>query len=251
MWADADVRAAVGSIHMGIAADINATIDGWTREELDDYALRTHAKSTVARAAGAFDRALIPQPGADRGPGLDHDELVRPASPPRRWPGCALPSPISATRTRWWPRSAQSSARSTMCTPSAPHRRWPMRRRCCSSATRRRRTGSVWSRAPGSWRRRQRLMTRVIMLTAGQRAARGRHRRGEAEPGRRGRVRVRGGLAALCLRFSRDLRVGDDRLNPNGGTMASGMPSVPPARSWSAAAWTSCTGAVAVMASPP
>ena len=32
----------------------------------------------------------------------------------------------------------------------------------------------------------------------------------------------RGGFAALCLRFRRDLDAGPERMNPNGGTIAMG-----------------------------
>ncbi|MEO5874960.1 MAG: acetyl-CoA C-acyltransferase, partial [Streptosporangiaceae bacterium] len=35
LWTDPETIRRVGSVHMGIAADLNATLDGWHREELD------------------------------------------------------------------------------------------------------------------------------------------------------------------------------------------------------------------------
>src|SRR5947207_1100091 len=54
LWTDPAVRAAAGAIHMGVAADLVATLDGASREALDAYALETRAR---ARAAWADGRA--------------------------------------------------------------------------------------------------------------------------------------------------------------------------------------------------
>ena len=80
LYADPTLVRRLGSVHMGIAADLNATLEGFTREQLDAYALETQAKATRARVMGAFARSLVPVPADDRGPGLDHDELVRPGT---------------------------------------------------------------------------------------------------------------------------------------------------------------------------
>src|SRR5690606_21034115 len=72
LWSDPAVVDAVGSVHMGIAADLNATREGFTRDELDSYALETHQKAAAAWESGAFDRSVV------RLNELERDELIRP-----------------------------------------------------------------------------------------------------------------------------------------------------------------------------
>jgi acetyl-CoA C-acetyltransferase len=60
-----------GAVHMGVAADLDATIDGWTRDQLDGYAVETQAKAARAWDAGHFARSVVPV-----GP-FAVDELVR------------------------------------------------------------------------------------------------------------------------------------------------------------------------------
>ena len=74
LWSDAAVVDAVGSVHMGIAADLNATLEGFTREQLDAYAVETHAKAAAAWESGAFEASIV------RLNSLDRDELVRPGT---------------------------------------------------------------------------------------------------------------------------------------------------------------------------
>ena len=50
LWTDPGTIRTIGSVHMGIAADLNATIDGFTRAELDAYGLETQLKAATARA---------------------------------------------------------------------------------------------------------------------------------------------------------------------------------------------------------
>jgi acetyl-CoA C-acetyltransferase len=67
LFEDPEVASASGFVHMGVAADIVATLGGITREHCDAYVLESHR-----RAAGAhFERALIPVNG------LDWDEAIR------------------------------------------------------------------------------------------------------------------------------------------------------------------------------
>ena len=77
LWTDPATIRAVGSVHMGVAADLNATIEGFGRDELDRYGVETQQKSAAARAAGVFNRSVVPVPASEHGPGLDHDEMVR------------------------------------------------------------------------------------------------------------------------------------------------------------------------------
>jgi acetyl-CoA C-acetyltransferase len=224
LWADAEVIRTIGSVHMGIAADLNATMDGFTREELDAYGLETQLKAAKARADGAFARSLVPVPPRGDGPGLDHDELVRPdttleglaALPPAfaelgaggqdaialgAYHGVASIDHLHTVGTS--PAMADASALLLIGNAAAAE--------SAGIAPRARIVGSAST-----------SVNPVVMLTAGQSAVE--------------QVVARAGLtandidvfefaeafSALCLRFRRDLDVGPDRLNPNGGTMAMG-----------------------------
>jgi len=78
-WAE-DIDGAVGGLYVpqGISADIIATMDGMTRDDLDGFALRSHRLADKARKAGYFDRSIVPVRDASGLLLLDHDELIRP-----------------------------------------------------------------------------------------------------------------------------------------------------------------------------
>ncbi len=70
-FADAEVSARTSFVHMGVAADLVATLEGIERTELEAVALGSHRRSARAQAEGRFDRELVPV-GA-----LRQDEGVR------------------------------------------------------------------------------------------------------------------------------------------------------------------------------
>jgi len=78
-WAE-DVDGVVGGAYVpqGISADIIAAIDGYTREELNAYSVRSHQRAARAGAEGRFERSIVPVRDAVGLTILDHDELVRP-----------------------------------------------------------------------------------------------------------------------------------------------------------------------------
>lgn len=80
LWADPATIRSVGSVHMGIAADLNATIERFGRDDLDRYGVETQDKAASAWAGGVFSGSVVPVPATERGPGLDHDELIRPGT---------------------------------------------------------------------------------------------------------------------------------------------------------------------------
>jgi acetyl-CoA C-acetyltransferase len=71
LFADPEVAAAGGFVHMGVAADIVATLGEISREDCDAFALESHERAGLARDEGRFDRALIAVDG------LDRDEAIR------------------------------------------------------------------------------------------------------------------------------------------------------------------------------
>lgn len=224
LWTDPATIRTVGSVHMGVAADLNATLEGLGREELDRYGVETQHKAAAAWAEGVFARSVVPVPATDNGPGLDHDELVRPAT---TYESLAAMDPAFAQlgadgqdaialgaypvveaiehlhTVGTSPQMADAAALLLLGTrESADSAGLTPRGRIVATATT--------------------AVNPVIMLTAGQSAVT--------------RVLDRAGLrsadidvfefaeafAALCVKFRRDLDVGPDRMNPNGGTMAMG-----------------------------
>ncbi len=77
-FSDPEVAARTGFIHMGISADLIATMHGFTREQLDTFALRSHQRASAASDSGAFARSLIPVVGDDGHVLLARDERIRP-----------------------------------------------------------------------------------------------------------------------------------------------------------------------------
>ncbi len=72
------LRAQHPQSHQGICADAIATLEGITREALDDLALVSQQRADYAIRNGHFDRALIPVFHDDGTLALDHEEFPRP-----------------------------------------------------------------------------------------------------------------------------------------------------------------------------
>ena len=64
--------------HQGICGDAIATMEGFTREELDEVGYRSQQRAAAAMAAGRFDKSLVPVTADDGTVLLDHDEYARP-----------------------------------------------------------------------------------------------------------------------------------------------------------------------------
>ena len=59
LWREPEVIRTVGSVHMGIAADLNAPVEGWSREELDAYAVESHTSASRAWAEGVCAYSIV------------------------------------------------------------------------------------------------------------------------------------------------------------------------------------------------
>ena len=64
--------------HQGICGDAIATIEGFTREELDEVGYRSQQRAAEAIAEGRFARSVVPVVADDGTVILDHDEYPRP-----------------------------------------------------------------------------------------------------------------------------------------------------------------------------
>ncbi|MCB9561882.1 MAG: acetyl-CoA C-acyltransferase [Kofleriaceae bacterium] len=223
LYADPEVAAIAGSVHMGIAADLIATIDRRDRAELDAYAAATRARARAAWADGRAAASVEPV-RRDGAVVIEHDELLdhdpTPAQlaalpPAFAEAGAAGQDVIALARhpaagairhlhTRASSPALADGAALLVLGDAATAARLGLRPRARVAAT------VTCADDP------------VLMLTAGQTAV----ERLLARAGLRAAdVDVFGfaeAFAALCLRFQGALGCGADRFNPDGGTIAMG-----------------------------
>jgi acetyl-CoA C-acetyltransferase len=67
-------------IPQGISADLIATIEGFSREDVDAFALESQRRAAIAIEEGRFERSIIPIKNPDGSVALDHDEFPRPST---------------------------------------------------------------------------------------------------------------------------------------------------------------------------
>ena len=67
-------------VPQGVGADLIATIEGFTREDVDAYALRSQQRAAKAWAGGYFANSVVPVVDQNGITVLDHDEHMRPES---------------------------------------------------------------------------------------------------------------------------------------------------------------------------
>jgi acetyl-CoA C-acetyltransferase len=78
-WAmDAEVNYATGFVPQGVSADLIATTEGFSREDVDAFALESQIRAGKAWADGRFERSIVPVRDRSGRVILDHDEFVRP-----------------------------------------------------------------------------------------------------------------------------------------------------------------------------
>ncbi|MFZ2511418.1 MAG: acetyl-CoA C-acyltransferase [Gordonia sp. (in: high G+C Gram-positive bacteria)] len=227
LWADPAVVERIGSIHMGVAADLNAGLEGFTRPELDAYGARSQHRAAAAWTAGRFaaETTPVPRTGADP---MSADELVRPATTMeslanlapafaglgadgqdalalRDFPELGSINHLHTAGTS--PAMADGAALLVIATWEAG---------VAAGLRPRARIAGAAARAGHP----------VQMLTAGQDAVEAVFARAGLRADDVACFEFAEAFSALCLRFERDLGIdaasGDDRMNPNGGTMAMG-----------------------------
>ena len=71
-----------GFVPQGIGADLIATIEGWSRDDVDAYAAESHHRAAKAWANGYFANAVVPVKDRNGVVILDHDETIRPDTSP-------------------------------------------------------------------------------------------------------------------------------------------------------------------------
>lgn len=80
-WAqDPETHSATRFVPQGIGADLIATLHGFTREDVDAFALLSQQRASAARAAGQFDRSVVPVKDALGQTLLAQDEFIKPST---------------------------------------------------------------------------------------------------------------------------------------------------------------------------
>jgi len=80
-WAmDPETNYDTSFIPQGIGADLIATVEGFSREDVDAYAARSQERAAAAREAGKFANSVIPVLDINEHVVLDHDEFIRPGT---------------------------------------------------------------------------------------------------------------------------------------------------------------------------
>lgn len=223
LFCDEKVVARVGSVHMGIAADIVATLEGFEREQLDEFGAQTQQKAQAAWASGRFGSSVVPFTRSD-GTLFTTDEHVRSDTTVEALrdlePAFAqlgadgqddlamrfLPQlrEVRHIHTRGTsPSLADAGALVVLASAEAVERFGLVPRARILG-------GSVASVDP------------VTMLTAGQLSVERLLERFGFSADDVDLFEFAEAFAALCVRFQRDLGVDHDRFNPNGGTIAMG-----------------------------
>ncbi|MEZ4400743.1 MAG: acetyl-CoA C-acyltransferase [Kofleriaceae bacterium] len=217
-------QAGVGRLHMGVAADLAATLDGTTRAELDAYAASTRARARAAAAAGRLAAWTLPVRAADGTVTLAHDELGDYA--PTAAELAALPPAFAALGADGQDALAlahvpgQMAIRHDHTRATSP----PLADAAAVLVIGDRAAADRLGLTPLA-----RVVTAasvgadpVAMLTAGQDAIVHALARAQLTVDDLAVVEFAEAFAALCVRLGRQLCLGADRLNPDGGTLALG-----------------------------
>ncbi|WP_173911448.1 acetyl-CoA C-acetyltransferase [Acinetobacter sp. Marseille-Q1618] len=80
-WAlDPETNLKSNFVPQGIGADLIATLDGYTRSDVDEFAANSQRKAAAAQAAGHFDKSIIAIKDKAGVTILDKDEFIKPTT---------------------------------------------------------------------------------------------------------------------------------------------------------------------------
>ncbi|MFJ8276417.1 acetyl-CoA C-acetyltransferase [Streptomyces griseoviridis] len=216
-----------GFVPQGVGADLIATLEGFTREDVDAYAATSQARAAEAWKLGRFDRSVVPVRDRAGLTVLDRDEHLR--------PGTTVTSLAALT-----PSFAEIGTRGGFDAVALQKYHWVERIDHVHHAGNS--SGIVdgaaltliGSAAAGErygLRPRARVVSAAvsgadptIMLTGPAPAS----RKALAKAGLRTRdldlVEINEAFAAVVLRFAREMELDQDLVNVNGGAIAMGHP---------------------------
>ncbi len=226
IMSDPATSLAIGFVPQGIGADLIATLDGYSREQVDAFAVESQRRAAAARAAGRFARSVVPVRDANGLCILAEDEYLRPDTTP-------------AGLAKLKPAFAQMGA---LGYDAVALRRYPQVERINHVHTAGNSSGIVDGAALmliGSEERgralgltpRARIVSAAvtgaeptIMLTGPAPAARLALERAGLSFDAIDLFEINEAFASVVLRFQRESGVDGERINVNGGSIALGHP---------------------------
>lgn len=220
-FADPEVAARTKFVQMGFAADVVGTQRGFTREELDAWAARSHVRAAAAEEQGRFKKSVVPIEHEEFDKAFSKEQLIRPdtsaevlagmqplfmderssAHALERFPHLSAITPLHHRANS--PALADGAAIAAIGLKSA--------RRGAGFAPRAR----IVSWAVAS-------VDPVEMLTGSIPAAQMALERANLSAQELDLVEVNEAFAAPTLAFVRELALDEERVNVNGGTIAMG-----------------------------
>ena len=78
MGGDAAFSMKTGFVPQGIGADTIATLEGWSREDVDRYAVESQRRAAFARDNGYFDKSVVPVVDCNGLTILEKDDFIKP-----------------------------------------------------------------------------------------------------------------------------------------------------------------------------
>ena len=220
-------------IPQGISADLIATIEGFSREDVDGYAVRSQERTQASIEAGYFKSGLVPIYHSDGRLALDRDEHPRPGTTMETMVGLN-PSFEKMGKTLY---DGQVRTFDDICKSVYPNVKAMTHVHHAGNSS-----GVVdgasaillaspkYAKAHGLKPRARIVMTAtagtepVIMLTAPGPAAEICLRKAGMTKADIDLFEVNEAFAAVVLKFQKDLGIGDDIINVAGGSIALGHP---------------------------
>ena len=227
-WAmDPETAYATGFVPQGIGADLIATIEGFSREDVDRYAVESQKRAASAWAEGLFDGSVVPVRDLNGEVLLERDEHIRPESTVESL-GQLKPSfevigefggfdAVALQKYHWVERidHVHTAANSSGIVDGAALVL----------------IGSEESGREQGLRPRARIVATAlsgadptIMLTGPAPAARKALAKAGMEIGDMDLVEINEAFAAVVLRFMKDMELTPEKVNVNGGAIAMGHP---------------------------
>ena len=78
MAGDPEFAVKTSFVPQGIGADTIATLAGWSREDVDRYAVTSQQRAAHARDSGWFDRSVVPVKDSSGVTILERDDFIKP-----------------------------------------------------------------------------------------------------------------------------------------------------------------------------
>lgn len=223
---DPETSLKLGFVPQGIGADLIATLEGFSRRDVDEFAAASQEKATAARDKGRFDGSLVPVVDGVGLLLLDHDEAIRPETTVQTLAGL---KPSFAEQGAYGFDTVAIDRHPTVERIEHVHHAGNSSQIVDGAAVLlvgNEHAGELLGRKP----RARVISTAVvgseptIMLTGPMPATHKALARAGLTVGDIDLFEVNEAFAAVVLKFCRDMGVAEDKVNVNGGAIAMGHP---------------------------